>query len=89
LLALVAPAKDVLPWPHGVHAAAPAVAEYVPAGQIRHVEGSVAPTIAEYLPTTHFVHAVEDVAPRVLECVPAGQEEQVSCPAGEKVPAIH
>ena len=89
MLALVAPAKDVLPWPHGVHAAAPAVAEYVPAGQFTHVEESVAPTAVEYFPAAHFVHAVTDVAPRVVEYVPAGQEEQVSCPAGEKVPAIH
>ena len=64
---------------------APAVGEYVPAGQFRHVVIAVAPVVGEYVPTGQFTQAPS------LIYFPAGQAAMLQelAPAADVWPGGH
>ncbi|ETW05859.1 hypothetical protein H310_03517 [Aphanomyces invadans] len=86
---------------HELNASAPAVFEYVPPGQLVHVDCpavenvpgphcvQVEAPVNEYVPPRHGVHAAIDVAPVILEDVPAGHSVHVGWPSIANVPAGH
>lgn len=83
----VDPRADEAQDGHAVHALAPTVIEYVPAGHKTHVFTLLPPDVAEYAPAGQFTHAADDVAPVAFEYVPATQFTQTLDPAAEYVPA--
>ena len=72
-----------------MHALAPAVTEYVPAGHKTHVFALLAPDVPEYDPAGQDVHVAEEFAPISAEYVPATQLTHALAPAAEYVPTGH
>ena len=71
-----------------MHALAPAVLEYVPAGQETHVLALVAPATPEYAPAGQLTHALALLAPVTAEYAPAEQFVHALAPeTPEYVPA--
>ena len=77
--------SENLPASQFVHTAA-ALAEYVPASHVRHVESDWAPVAPEYLPAVQSEHFQADV---VLEYLPASQSKHAAAPFAEYLPAPH
>ena len=74
---------------HAVHALAPAVLEYVPAGHRTHVLALLAPETPEYAPAGHETHALALLAPVTLEYAPALQFAHAVPETTANFPAAH
>ena len=83
------PRADEAPVGHAVHALAPAVTEYVPAGHKTHVFALLAPDVPEYAPGGQDVHVPEEFAPISTEYVPATQLTHALARSAEYVPTGH
>ena len=77
---LVAPAtSEYFPAAQDVQDVAD-VAEYRPAGQMRHVSGVMAAKALEYFPASQLMHVVMLVAPSTVEYLPPEQPvQEVAC----------
>ena len=72
---------------HAVHALAPAVFEYAPAGHCTHALALLAPATPENAPAEQFVHESTLLAPVTPEYFPATQFTHALAPAAEYAPA--
>ena len=77
------------PVGHAVHALAPAVTEYAPAGHKTHAVELLAPAVTEYAPSAQDLHVAEEFAAVSDEYVPATQLTHALAPAAAYVPTGH